>query len=144
MKELIEFLARSIVDDPDAVQVEEEQEGDRIVYHLYVAEQDMVFSANWICHDSAVGVQGILLATGKDIQRGRVVGNMLISGSTATVDMLILTDTTANSGIVAFNLIGHHDTAGEVLVDADGMRQFENRGAATDTSSGYVLPAIDS
>ena len=105
---------------------------------------EMVFSANWICHDAAVGVQGILLATGKDIQRGRVVGNMLISGGTATVDMLILTDTTANSGIVAFNLIGHHDTAGEVLVDADGMRQFENRGTATDTASGYVLPAIDS
>ena len=105
---------------------------------------DLVFSSNWICHDGATGVQGILLATGKDIQRGRVVGNILISGSTATVDMLILTDTTANSGVVAYNLIGHHDTASEILVDADGMRQFENRGSATDTASGYVLPAIDS
>jgi len=41
MKELIEFLARSLVDDPDAVRVEEEQEGDRIVYRLYVADDDM-------------------------------------------------------------------------------------------------------
>jgi predicted RNA-binding protein YlqC (UPF0109 family) len=41
MKELIEFLARAIVDDPDAVEVEEEQDGDRIVYHLYVADDDM-------------------------------------------------------------------------------------------------------
>ena len=41
MKELVEFLARSLVDDPEAVQVEEEQDGDRIVFHLYVAEDDM-------------------------------------------------------------------------------------------------------
>ncbi len=41
MKELIEFLARSIVDEPDAVEVEEEQDGDYIVYHLYVADDDM-------------------------------------------------------------------------------------------------------
>ena len=41
MKELIEFLARSIVDNPDAVQVEEEQDGDRVVLRLYVADEDM-------------------------------------------------------------------------------------------------------
>ncbi len=41
MKELIEFLARAIVDDPDAVQVEEERDGDRIVYRLQVAGDDM-------------------------------------------------------------------------------------------------------
>ena len=41
MRDLIEFLARSIVDDPDAVEIEEEEDGDRIVYHLYVAEDDM-------------------------------------------------------------------------------------------------------
>lgn len=41
MKELIEFVARSIVDHPDDVRVEEEEEGDRIVYRLHVAEDDM-------------------------------------------------------------------------------------------------------
>ncbi len=41
MRDLIEFMARSIVDDPDAVEVEEEEDGDRIIYHLYVAEDDM-------------------------------------------------------------------------------------------------------
>ena len=41
MKDLIEFLARSLVDNPDAVQVEEEQDDDRLVYHLYVADDDM-------------------------------------------------------------------------------------------------------
>ena len=43
MKELVEFLARSIVEDPDAVEVEVEegQDGDWVVYHLYVADNDM-------------------------------------------------------------------------------------------------------
>ena len=41
MKELIEFLARSLVDNPDEVRVEEEQDEDRIVLRLYVAEGDM-------------------------------------------------------------------------------------------------------
>jgi hypothetical protein len=41
MRELIEYLARSIVDDPDQVKVEEEMDGDRLVLHLWVAEEDM-------------------------------------------------------------------------------------------------------
>ncbi len=41
MRELIEFLARALVDEPDAVEVEEEEDGDRIIFHLYVADDDM-------------------------------------------------------------------------------------------------------
>ncbi len=41
MKELIEFMARSIVDNPDEVTIEEEGESDHIVFHLYVADDDM-------------------------------------------------------------------------------------------------------
>ncbi len=41
MKELIEFMARGIVDEPDAVEVEEEEDGDYLIYHLYVADDDM-------------------------------------------------------------------------------------------------------
>ncbi len=41
MKELIEFLARSLVDNPDDVRVDEEQDEDRVVLRLYVAEGDM-------------------------------------------------------------------------------------------------------
>ncbi len=42
MKELVEFLARSIVDEPDAVEVVEEAQADSdyIVYRLYVADDD--------------------------------------------------------------------------------------------------------
>jgi predicted RNA-binding protein YlqC (UPF0109 family) len=41
MMELIEYLARSIVDDPEQVSVSEERSGDRIILRLTVAEADM-------------------------------------------------------------------------------------------------------
>jgi predicted RNA-binding protein YlqC (UPF0109 family) len=41
MKELIEFMARAIVDNPDEVEVIEEDAEDHIIYHLKVAEDDM-------------------------------------------------------------------------------------------------------
>jgi uncharacterized protein len=39
--ELVEFLARSLVDDPDAVRVEREDRDDALVLHLHVAEGDV-------------------------------------------------------------------------------------------------------
>lgn len=39
--ELVEFVARSLVDDPDAVRVEVHREGDTTVIELHVAEDDM-------------------------------------------------------------------------------------------------------
>ena len=41
MKELIEYMARAIVDNPDDVEVTEEDGGDHIIYRLKVAEEDM-------------------------------------------------------------------------------------------------------
>lgn len=43
MKELLELIAKGLVDDPDAVSVSEDAADDRgvIVYHLHVAENDM-------------------------------------------------------------------------------------------------------
>ncbi len=41
MKELIEYMARAIVDNPDDVEVTEEDGGDHIIYRLRVAEEDM-------------------------------------------------------------------------------------------------------
>jgi uncharacterized protein len=39
--ELVEFLARSLVDDPDAVRVEREERDDALVLHLHVAPEDV-------------------------------------------------------------------------------------------------------
>jgi len=41
MKELIEYIARSLVENPDEVAVTEEWDGHRHVIHLDVAESDM-------------------------------------------------------------------------------------------------------
>ena len=41
-KELVEFVARSLVDDPDAVTVEVVREPEGTVLELHVAEDDMV------------------------------------------------------------------------------------------------------
>ena len=40
MAELLEYLARQLVDEPDAVRVEEVDENDELVLRLYVAEPD--------------------------------------------------------------------------------------------------------
>ena len=40
MRELLEYLARALAEHPDEVRVEEEDQGDRVVYHLFVAESD--------------------------------------------------------------------------------------------------------
>ena len=42
MDELVRFIARSLVDDPDAVQVETKQDGDCTVIELHVAPGDVV------------------------------------------------------------------------------------------------------
>ncbi len=41
MAELLEFLARRLVDEPDAVRVEQVEEDDTLVLRLHVAQDDL-------------------------------------------------------------------------------------------------------
>ena len=41
MKELISFIAASLVDNPDAVEVNEVQQDDTTIYELRVAKEDL-------------------------------------------------------------------------------------------------------
>lgn len=41
MKDVLEYIARSLVDDPDAVRVTEEEAGDTLILRLSVAPEDM-------------------------------------------------------------------------------------------------------
>jgi predicted RNA-binding protein YlqC (UPF0109 family) len=41
LADLLAYLARQLVDDPDAVRVEEEQRDDTVVLHLRVAKEDV-------------------------------------------------------------------------------------------------------
>ena len=103
----------------------------------------LVFSNNYIQLGVADGESVIQVATGKDLTSCQIVGNYIYRLNTAC-DLIVDSDTTANTGIIAHNRIGHADTGSEVLIDADGVRQFDNLGTATNTASGYILPAIDS
>jgi predicted RNA-binding protein YlqC (UPF0109 family) len=40
MKALIEYLARAIAEHPEDVRVEEEHDGDRVILHLFVHDED--------------------------------------------------------------------------------------------------------
>jgi len=40
LRELVLYLVRSLVDDPDSVSVEEVRQGDRMVYEVTVAPED--------------------------------------------------------------------------------------------------------
>jgi len=104
----------------------------------------LVFNDNYhvVTHANALAV--ILCATGKDLTNAQVMRNLVSLPAKTSGDMLIDNDTAANSGIAAFNLIGHIDTAAEVLIDADGISMFENYGTGVVTASGYLLPAADS
>jgi len=103
----------------------------------------LVFNGNFISMGVANAEAIISVATGKDVTNCEITYNNIYRLNTAG-DLLIDSDTTANSGLIAHNIIGHADTGSEILIDADGVRQFDNLGTATDTASGYVLPAIDS
>ncbi|MDD3114568.1 MAG: KH domain-containing protein [Anaerovibrio sp.] len=41
MKEIVEIIARSLVDNPEQVVVEEKQDEDIVLFELHVAEEDM-------------------------------------------------------------------------------------------------------
>lgn len=41
MKEIVEIIARSLVDNPEQVVVEEKQEEDIVLFELHVADEDM-------------------------------------------------------------------------------------------------------
>ena len=41
MKEIVEVIAKSLVDHPESVKVSEKQDGDQLVLELRVAEDDM-------------------------------------------------------------------------------------------------------
>jgi predicted RNA-binding protein YlqC (UPF0109 family) len=41
MRELVEFLARALVDDPDAVRVDELEEDGEVVLEIHVAADDL-------------------------------------------------------------------------------------------------------
>lgn len=102
----------------------------------------LVATGNFVSKDAGPAAGFIVCATGKDLTNCQIEGNRLLSGATSG-DIFIDNDTAANSGVVAFNLVGHHDTASAAPFDVDGVRLFENYAVGVDTGSALLLPAVD-
>lgn len=77
----------------------------------------------------------------------RIVKNNVyrLNTDTATGGLLVTTDVSTNSGIIAQNQCQHADTAAEILVTASsGFGFFDNKASGVAGASGYLLPAADS
>ncbi len=105
--------------------------------------EELVFCRNFIRLGVANGEAAIDVATGKDLTNCLIMDNVLYRLNTANA-ILVNSDTTANTGIVARNFVGHADTAAETPIDVTGAREFENYHTAANDASGYLLPAADS
>ena len=103
----------------------------------------LIVRDNVVVHEGTASAL-ILCATGKDIQYCDVRNNFLAHKMTANA-LLVNNDTTANSGIIASNRVGHADvtTTHNLGITALGCRLFDNLSVSTDSLSGFVLPAID-
>jgi hypothetical protein len=104
-------------------------------------------------NDINVGVNNnkatiMAIAAGKVVTGAtRVVNNRVyrLNTDTATGGLLITTDGSTNSGIIALNQCQHADTAAEILVTASsGFAFFDNKASGVAGASGYLLPAADS
>lgn len=98
---------------------------------------------NYVCQIGSTAGALILCATGKDLTNCFVSWNFVQHAMTAN-DLLVDNDTTANTGIIAHNRCRHADVTGaHSLIDCDGVGLFDNLSTSTNTTSGFVLPAID-
>lgn len=82
------------------------------------------------------------IITAKSVFSAQITGNKVyrLNTDTATGGILVTTDQSDNSGIIANNYAQHADTAAEILVTASsGFGVFENRASGVAGATGYVL-----
>jgi len=75
VKELLEFLARSLVENPDQVRVEETENSDGVLLRLYVAKEDV---------GKVIGKQGRIARALRTVVKASAVKD----GKQATVEIV--------------------------------------------------------
>jgi len=88
----------------------------------------------------------MVIADGKSVFNAQITGNRVfrLNTDTSTGAILVHTNQSDNSGIIANNFAQHADTASELLVTASsGFGFFENYASGVAGASGYLLPAAD-
>ncbi len=105
----------------------------------------LVVKGNVVNHPHANALYLVEALTGKDLSDCLIVDNFYATLKT-TGAVLVSTDTTtANTGFIARNIVGHRDTATEVLITAATATTLAlNYATAAVDASGYLLPAADS
>ena len=86
------------------------------------------------------------IITGKSVFNAQITDNRVfrLNTDTATGAILVSTDQTDNSGIIARNFVQHADSAAELLITANsGFGTFDNYASGVAGASGYLLPAAD-
>ena len=89
----------------------------------------------------------VAIITGKVIGNSQILDNMVyrLNTDSATGALLVTTDGSTNTGIIARNFVQHADTAAELLVTASsGFGVFSNYASGVAGASGYLLPGADS
>ncbi len=81
-------------------------------------------------------------STGKDFTNCLIRRNAFFRLNTANV-VAMESDTSANSGMIYENYVGHADTAAATPFDVTGARLFQNYAVGVNDASGLLLPAAD-
>ncbi len=103
---------------------------------------DMVLDGNFIVHEGTASPL-VLQAGTKVMTRAQITWNFLSHKMTEN-DLFIDNGGSANSGIIAFNLIGNADVTGAQEGGAcTGVRFFENLYTSTAVDSGALVPVAD-
>ena len=103
----------------------------------------LVMTDNVVIQSGGTATPLFLCAGTKVLTNMMVLRNFLQNANTAN-DLAFDNGGSANTGIIAYNNIGHADVTGaHVLGAVAGARFFENRSVSTDALSGLLLPAAD-
>lgn len=103
----------------------------------------LVFNDNFYSSTTANTLAMILITSPKTITDIQVLRNRMDAPAKVSGDMLVDSSAADNSGIVAYNIVNHIDTAGVVPVDCEGVGQFENYSNSTVATQGVLYPAAD-
>lgn len=101
---------------------------------------------NYFAHAAVTAAAFMPIATGKVVTNLRVLDNIFnfVGATGLTTGMLITTNGSTNSGVIARNFNKNLDATSEILVTASsGFVFFENKSTSVADASGYTLPAAD-
>lgn len=101
---------------------------------------------NYFAHLATTGGGLMIIATGKVVTNAIIKRNdcNFLGATGLTTGILITTDGSTNSGLLAFNQVFGLDATTEILVTASsGFKFSQNFYSGTADTSGYLLPAAD-